>query len=516
LGEIEDYKAIAKKDKSMKKIKVLFVYANCMMDNLIPVGPSSLLGSLKESGLNIEIELFDTTFYKTEDRPPDEDRASNLQVLPVDYASVDIAIKESNVFEDFRKHVIKFKPDIIMLSMVESTYGQGMALLNCIKDIRPYVVAGGIFAMLSPEEVISNECIDAVCVGEGEDAAVEFCGKFIEGKDFAKVPGMWFKENGDIIKNQIDHLIDLDKTAFMDFSLYENERFYKPMQGKFFRMVPLEFSRGCPYRCAYCANHALERHFHPVGKWYRWKSMGRIFAEIDKYLKTYKVEFFYFVSETFLSMSRERFDEFCKRYSNYKIPFWFNTRPETITKDIVKKLEDIGCFRVGIGLEHGNEEFRRTMLNRRVSSEKIIEACKIVEDSRITYSVNNIIGFPGETRELVFDTIMLNRKINPDTVGTFVLTPFKGTDIYDYCVKHGHIRAGSRVGDLNRESVLENNTLNKDEIRGLLRTFPLYVHFDEDMFPMIRKAEQLTDEGNRIFRELSERYVEEHFRKVGK
>lgn len=500
----------------MKKIKVLFVYANCMMDNLIPVGPSSLLGSLKSSCLNVEIELFDTTFYKTDERPPDEDRTSNLQVLSVDYSSVGVGIKKSDVFLDFRECVVRLKPDIIMLSMVESTFDQGMSLLNYIKDIRPYVVAGGIFVILSPEEVIANECVDAVCVGEGEDTAVEFCKRFSAGEDFTEVAGMWFKYGGSIKKNPISHLVDLNKMAFMDFSLYENGRFYKPMQGKLFRMVPLEFSRGCLYRCAYCANHALERHFKAAGKWYRWKSMDRIFAEIDAYVKTYKVEFFYFVSETFLSMSKGKFEEFCERYSDYKIPFWFNTRPETITKEIVGRLEDIGCFRMGIGLEHGNEEFRRTVLNRRVSNEKIVEACKIVEDSRITYSINNIIGFPGETRELILDTIMLNRKINPDTVGTFVLTPFKGTDIYDYCVKHGHISSGSRVGDLNRESVLENNTLSKDEIKGLLRTFPLYVHFDEEMFPEIRKAEKFTEEGNMAFRELSDRYVKEHFKKARK
>lgn len=481
-----------------------------MMDNSIPVGPSSVLGALKESGINMKIRFFDTTFYKTGEQSSDEDRVCNLQVLPVDYTSVGIGIKNSDVFEDFRSCVIDFKPDIIMISMVEVTYEQGIKLLSCIKDIRPYVIAGGVFAMLSPEEALGNECIDAVCVGEGEDAVIKFCRKFAEGEDFTKVPGIWFKVKGNIIRNNIDRLVDIDRTAFMDFSLYEDARFYKPMQGKLFRTVPLEFSRGCLYRCTYCVNHALERHFETAGKWYRWKSMDRIFAEIDAYIKTYKVGFFYFVSETFLSMPRGKFDEFCRRYSKYKIPFWFNTRSETITKDIVRNLEDIGCFRMSIGLEHGNEEFRRTMLNRRVSNEKIVEACKIVEDSKITYSINNIIGFPGETRELVFDTIMLNRKINPDTVGTYVLTPFKGTDMYDYCVKHGYISPGGMTGDPNKESVLQNNTLSRDEIKGLLRTFPLYVHFDEDMFPVIRKAEQLTEEGNRIFHELSARYVKEH------
>lgn len=480
-----------------------------MMDNLIPIGVSSLLGSLKK--IDVEVELFDTTFYRTEERSSDEDRVKNLQVHSFDYSRVGISIKQADVFESFREHVVRYKPDIIMLSMVEATYEQGISLLDSIEDIRPYTVVGGIFAILVPDEVIANDYVDALCIGEGEDAIVEFCQKYSTQCDFTDVAGMWFKNKSQIIMNPIKSLVDLDNMAFLDFSLYEKERFYKPMQGRIFRMVPLEFSRGCPYRCKYCANHALEKIFKSVGRWYRWKNMDRIFDEIHEYVTTYKAEFFYFISESFLSMPKKKFAEFCERYSDYKIPFWFNTRPETITKGVLRKLEEINCFRIGIGLEHGSDKFRREMLGRNVTNERIVEACGLVEESRISYSINNIIGFPGETRELIFDTIMLNRQIKPDSVGTFIFTPFKGTQLYDYCVKHGYINQNTATGDLNRSSVLENNTLSKDEIKGLMRVFPLYVHFDEKYFPLIEKAEHFTERGNKVFEELAKRYIAEHF-----
>ena len=105
----------------------------------------------------------------------------------------------------------------------------------------------------------------------------------------------------------------------------------------------------------------------------------------------------------------------------------------------------------------------------------------------------------------------LNRKINPDTVGTFVFTPFRGTKLYDYCLEYGFIFLGAKAGDLNRGSVLMNNTLKDEEIRGLLRTFPLYVHFGEEMFSEIKKAEAFDEEGESFFRELADRYMKEHF-----
>lgn len=495
----------------MKNIRILFVYTNCMMENLIPVGSSAVIGSLRKA--SFEVKLFDTTFYQTEDAPADMERVKNLQVPSFNYEDVGVSIKKSNVFDDFRKLVVDCKPHIIMVSMIESTYEQAIALLSSVKDGRTYNVAGGVFAVLSPDEVIANGCINALCVGEGEDAVVEFCRKFAEGKDYTGVSGMWFKDGVNIKKNPISRLIDLDSAPYLDFSLYEKERFYKPMQGKIFKMVPIEFSRGCPYRCSYCVNHALEHHFSAAGKWFRSKSMDRIFDEIKEYVNKYKVEFFYFISESFLSMPPKKFDEFCERYVEYKIPFWFNTRPETITAEIVKKLEKINCFRMGIGLEHGNEEFRKKMLNRHLSNERIVEACKIVESSSIGYSINNIIGFPGETRDLVFDTIELNRQIKPNTIGTFIFTPFKGTDLYRHCLEHGYITAETKVGDLNRVSVLKNNTLSESEIKGLLRTFPLYVHFDKDYYHDIELAESLTENGNAMFEKLSNIYIQEHFRK---
>jgi len=497
----------------VKQLKVLVVYANCMMDNLIPVGVSAVIGALH--GIDADVELFDTTFYRTEERPADYDRVANLQVPDFSYEELGISIRKEDVFTEFRAHVQRFIPDLIMLSVVEPTWGQGQRLLEAIRDIRPYVVTGGVFAIMAPETIIVNDLVDAVCIGEGEDAVPEFCRRFITGADLFDVAGFWVKTPAGICRNPIAPLVDLNCAPMLDFSLFPPERFVKPMQGRMLKMVPVEFSRGCPYRCTYCANHALEQHFAPAGKWYRWKSLDRIFVELETYAERYDIEFYYFISESFLSMPKAMFAEFCDRYKKLRIPFWFNTRPETITEEKVRMLEEIGCFRVGIGLEHGSPEFRERMLNRKVSNERIIEACRIIEHSTISYSINNIIGFPGETREQIFDTIRLNRQITPNSVGTFVFTPFKGTWLYDYCMEHGYIDETTPVGDLNRGSVLKNNTLSPEKIAGMLRTFPLYVHFAEDLFPLIEKAERLDDEGNQVFAELSIRYINEHFNKKG-
>ena len=64
-------------------------------------------------------------------------------------------------------------------------------------------------------------------------------------------------------------------------------------------------------------------------------------------------------------MNKTEFEEFCDMYSEIKIPFWFQTRPETINDYNMKKLADVGLDRISFGVEHGNETFRREVLDRR-------------------------------------------------------------------------------------------------------------------------------------------------------
>ena len=91
-------------------------------------------------------------------------------------------------------------------------------------------------------------------------------------------------------------------------------------------------------------------------------------------------------------------------YLDYKIPFWMNTRAETINEHI-KGLEEMNMLRTSIGVEHGNTEYRKKYLKRNVSDEVQIRAFEILADHKYVSCANAIIGMPDENRELIFDTI---------------------------------------------------------------------------------------------------------------
>ena len=87
----------------------------------------------------------------------------------------------------------------------------------------------------------------------------------------------------------------------------------------------------------------------------------------------------YRCADTFLAWTDAEFQEFCKMYSKIKLPFWCQTRIETIEEDKFSMLKDIGLDRITFGLEHGNEDFRRDVVKREYSNEDAIAKMKIVK-----------------------------------------------------------------------------------------------------------------------------------------
>ena len=228
--------------------------------------------------------------------------------------------------------------------------------------------------------------------------------------------------------------------------------------------------------------------------------------EVESMKEKYNLEYIYLASESFLSSDEERFTKFSRLWKEkINLPFWGEARPETINEKKIKMLEEIGMNSISIGIESGSPEIRK-MLRRHMSNEKIINAFNILSKTYIKVCVNNIIGFPYETREQIFETIEINRKIPVDNIMIHVFNPYRGTPLYDLCVEKGYISKQEVGGDYRQDFVLQMPQISKQEILGLQRTFALYCKFPKSMWPEIKIAEKLDEKGNKKFEELSKTY----------
>ena len=489
----------------MKEFKVLLIHANSTQDTLIPPNLSIMSALLKQAGF--QVKLFDTTFYKTRDSTGDDARVNTLQVKETNFEELGIYLNKTDMYDDFIKTVNEYAPNLVGLSAVSLTYLFGIKFLRRLREKRKGIltVVGGIHATISPEAVLKEDCVDYVCQGEGEYALVDLCNALRNKKSTTGIKNIWAKKDGKIYKNGPRPPVDINKVPFQDWSIFDERRIYKPMRGKIRRTGCFELDRGCPYSCNYCCNHFWHRFYN--FKNYRQKNLKRFIEEVRYMKEKHKLEYVYLASETFLSSKEERLIEFTRLWKKeIDLPFWSQTRPETVTEKKIKALKEAGLHSIGMGVESGSPEIRKKM-NRLMTNEQIITAVEIFKKLKIRFGANIIIGFPDETREQIFETIELTRAINAPNIMTHVFNPYRGTPVYDTCVRKGYIPEIEVGGDYRQDFVLEMPHITKEEILGLQRTFALYVKLPKERWSEIKLAEKFDEEGNKKFAELKEEYT---------
>lgn len=493
-------------------MRILLFYPNLYGMNTLPPAIGLFTAILRQSGH--ELALFDTTIYESLSTVnADKQKSENLNARPFDDTLLKKHARTTNASEDFIQVINQFSPQIIVMSCTEDMYPLGVELLKKLGAKRPPVVAGGVFPTFAPELTVrlSGGTIDFVLRGEGEQTLPEFCERWGRGEDISTVSGLYAVIKGREIKNHLPQPVDLNNLPLPDYTLFEESRYYRPMQGKLRRMIPIQTIRGCPYTCGYCNSPSqIQLYKLESGQFFRTRKIELVRNEIETAIQSCKADSVYFWADTFLAWNMREFEEFCEMYADYKLPFWIQTRPETVTEYKFKKLADIGLLRVAFGVEHGNEDFRQRVLSRKVTNDQIIKNLNLVNSLGIPISVNNIIGFPTETRELAFDTIELNRQFKSDGVNAYSFIPFHGTPLRKMAEDLGYVKNGELARCIMQPTMISMPYFSKEQIEGVRRCFVLYVKMPKNRWPEIQKAEALTPEGDKIFRKLKDECLEKY------
>jgi radical SAM superfamily enzyme YgiQ (UPF0313 family) len=500
-------------------IRVLFIYPNTYGMNMLPPAIALFSALLKERGH--EVALFDATYYQT-DHGVDSDgtKMDNLNVVAYDMGSRGIQLKHTDWRSDIEAQYDSFKPDLVAMSTTEDMWELGCRIVGQISDRidrdRIPVLVGGVFATFAPEIAIRHPLVDAVCVGEGENALIDMCDRLQRGTSYEDVTNLWVKrKDGSVVKNTISNPVNINENPMIDMSLFEDARLYRPMSGRVYRMMPVETIRGCPYKCTFC-NSPNQMEFYKENadtSYFRKKKMDLVHQELMYNKEHLKIEYNYFWADTFLAMSNREFEEFCEMYQDIRLPFWMQTRPETINDYKIEKLAKVGLHRISFGLEHGNEAFRAKHLMREFKNQDIIDKLRIPKKYDVQFSVNNITGFPYETRELAMDTVEINRHIEADNQNIYSFVPFHGTPLRKICEMLGLVQPDDITKCLTDKPMLHMEQYPESEIEGLKKCFVLYVKFPKSRWADIRRAEADTPEGNRIFDELKAEFLEKYFTK---
>jgi radical SAM superfamily enzyme YgiQ (UPF0313 family) len=489
--------------------RVLITYPNLTMMLVPSLAIGIFTRILKKQ--KYQVDLFDTTHYVADENSSPQNRVKFLQAREFNETN-DLGVRiRTDLIGDYVQKIESFRPHFIIYSVVEDCYRQTLALMEAIKSYDIAHIVGGVYPTAAPEVCINNELINVIGIGEGEKIIVDVAEAFRLGDSLDEVPGVWHKSNGKIVMNARGPLIDINKSV-PDFSLFDDSRFKRPMGGKIFRTIPVETYRGCPFQCTYCNSpmQTAKSRESGIGNFLRRKDMKTLRGELRKLIKRYDPEFLYFIDDSFTARPKAEVFDFCDMYEEFKLPFWFNTRPETTNSEMMKRLKEVGAYRISFGIEAGNEQYREKVLRRKGSNDNLKGLFDMIAESGIPFSLNLIIGMPGETRELIMDTVHFTRTLSGyDTVTVSIFTPYYGTVLRDVAVKNGWLDSDYITKHTTSSSALRMPPpfVSSADIDSLMRVLPLYIYFPESEWSEIKRAEIDDQKGNEILEHYSEIYT---------
>mgnify|MGYP001613870661 CR=1 FL=1 len=339
--------------------------------------------------------------------------------------------------EDIVEAVLRSEPTILACSAMTTTFRHVMAVIRAIKRKKPnlFIIVGGPHPTFFPEIILTEDEIDAVCRGEGEYALLELATSMEQGAIREDIQNIWIKRNGRVVRNEVRALIsDLDYLPFPDRDIFFTR--YPFMADRTTRFM---MSRGCPFNCSYCFNKGMKELYKGKGSWLRYKSIDYSIAEIKDVHQKYPLKWVSFMDDTF-NADKIRFKEFISRYEHeVGIPFICQMRVDLADEEQIEYLKQAGVSRISIGIEHGDEEFRKKMLYRNISNKQILDFGRWINKRKIRLATQNILGFPEETVDLAFATIELNASIKPEIADCSILNPYPGTDIYDFAKQNNYL-----------------------------------------------------------------------------
>ena len=403
-------------------------------------------------------------------------------------------LEDSEVPQAYRRALEEYRPDLIGVSCRSTEWETAKQILE-LEPMSVPVVVGGPHATIAPEEVIAHERVDMLVRGEGEEAIIDLIDRIESGGDLTTMPNLWVKFEGEVFRNEVRDLIqDLDSLAFPDWNFWDERHFREHYHQVFSPGAvvfgDLETSRGCPYSCPYCMTPAVQELYRGKGIYHREKSASRIIAEVEKLVHDRKVDYIRFTDETFI-LNRSRIREFCQLYAGIRLPFSFSTRPETVNDEMMSQLAEAGANTVSFGLESGNEQYRREMLNRKTGQQEVIDAVTIARRYGVKTFAFVMIGLPKEDRAMIQDTNELINTIQPDIFQITIFYPFQGTPFYEYCLQEGLLSEDhERLTEIWKGSVLNQPGLSSDYLIRLRELMLSFAKKDRRWWPVMHFIEK--------------------------
>jgi anaerobic magnesium-protoporphyrin IX monomethyl ester cyclase len=379
---------------------------------------------------------------------------------------IDCQVQQHNA-RDLESELARLQPDVIGVTSTTLTFKSAIEIVQTVKKACPnsLTIMGGPHVTVLDEQTLNEQPeVDIIVRGEGERTLLELADRVSKSnmRDLEGVAGITFRKNGHIVQTPdrpfIQNIDDLPYPAFKHFDVSKYRIFGKTY-------LPVITSRGCPFQCTFCLASKM------CGRGFRARSPKNVVDELEFLRDTYGADAFSFYDDTFtFDMKRAR--DICKEMKTRKVDLQWDcrTRVDRISKEDLAVLRDANCQLIHFGVESGSQKMLNLM-KKGTTIEQNARAIKWAKEVGISVAISVVVGYPGETPELMQETLDFMYKTRPDYVYMCVAIPYPGTEMYDYLNELGW-KMSPRWDRYDEQTVVfKNPLLSPEQMAEKERTF---------------------------------------------
>ena len=315
------------------------------------------------------------------------------------------------------------------------------------------IMAGGVHANLYPERTLLDLHPDVVAVGDGEETILELLDE-VSTRRFGRVSGVCYLRDGVATKTlprtdvkDLDSLPMPARHLLPESDLVMTDR----LADTDVRMAHTMFSRGCPFKCRFCA---------VAGSAIYYRSGASARQELEQLISSNGIDGFAVVDDNFI-INRHKVIEICRSVRDLGLRWSALSRVNTVREELLAELRAAGCIELKFGMESGSPRILDAMA-KKISPDQIRAAVRGAKKAGINVKLFLIHGFPGEDVVSSRETIALLRELAPmvDRASLFRFVPLPGTYVYEHPDEfdlHGTDRDPDWDGDWGRYHIHHND-----------------------------------------------------------
>ena len=372
---------------------------------------------------------------------------------------------------ELESELIKYQPDVIGVTTSTLTYEPAVQIIKMAKEALPNSAAllGGPHVTVMDKETLDEVPeVDVVVRSEGEQTILELVGAVSKSqmKGLNEIAGITFRKDGKVVRTRdrpfIQNLDQLPFPAYKHFPLSKFRVFGKTY-------LPIITSRGCPFQCAFCLASRM------CGKKFRARTPKNVVDELEWLRDTHRADAFAFYDDTF-TFDETRARKICEELKNRNIdvPWDCRTRVDRISKELLVEMRSANCQLIHFGVESGSQKMLDAM-KKGTTVEQNEKAITWAKEAGISVAISVVLGYPGETPDMLKQTFDFIGKTEPDYVYVCVAIPYPGTELYNLLKELGWKMSSEWNHYDEQTHVFKNPLLSSETIAETRNTF--YNHF---------------------------------------